>query len=267
MRGNPFAAYCKYGNNVHAMLFSNCNLFKRSFSNIGLGFSFNNELRHNLYKNSSDNHLLLSTLMVSDDKKVSMMESASSKKSLKVMIENNFEESKFYEDTKITEPPKGILIYKPRKIKVTLHEPKEPANIRSKSFNIPLGQSSRVYIFPKATRIDESGKALTEDQRECRLSEDNKDLDIFNIYTQEGCIQECKIRQAFEACGCIPWDYLTVKVCLHGKCKENKVASIFFKRIFYCRTLILFYFVMFMEIFVLKNISQMKKMKKSAIAQ
>ena len=195
------------------MSFSNCNLFKRSFTNMGVGFSFNNELRQNMYKNSSDLHLFLSTLIVNDDKKVSMMESASSQKSLKVLIENNLEESEFYEDTKNADMPKGILNLKPRKIKVTLHEPKEPANIRSNSFNIPLGQSSRVYIFPKATRIDGSGKALTEEQRECRLSEDNKELDIFNIYTQEACIQECKIRQAYEACGCIPWNYLTVKVC------------------------------------------------------
>ena len=97
-------------------------------------------------------------------------------------------------------------------IAVTLHNPREPANIRSNSFKIPLGHSTNVYITPKARQIDESGENLLEDQRGCRMNEDNKALDIFQVYTYEACMLECKIRQSYQRCGCFPWDYLVTKV-------------------------------------------------------
>ena len=122
------------------------------------------------------------------------------------MLENNFEEIENYE--------KAIdkLFLKPSSVKVTLHNPKAPANIRSKSFELPLGYSTTVYITPTAREIDQSGKELSEKQRGCRLSEDNNDLNIFKTYTQEGCLMECKIRQAFQRCDCFPWNYLVTKV-------------------------------------------------------
>ena len=43
-RGNAFAALCTYGKNAQKMLFSACDLVKRTFSNMGIGFSFNTEL-------------------------------------------------------------------------------------------------------------------------------------------------------------------------------------------------------------------------------
>ena len=194
------------------MTFSNCDLIKRSFTNVGIGFTFNNELKENLYKKADDLELLLSTYMINNDRKVSKMKSASSKQAFKILLENNVEENKFYENTKNEEDPTGQTNLKPRKIKVSLHDPREPANLRSNSFNVPLGHATRVYIYPKATEIDISGKELTESQRNCRLNEINEGLDIFNIYTNEGCIQECQIRQAFTKCGCIPWNYLPIKV-------------------------------------------------------
>ena len=34
-----------------------------------------------------------------------------------------------------------------------------------------------------------------------------KDNSMFKNYTYEGCIFECRLRNAFDAVGCIPWDY------------------------------------------------------------
>ena len=101
---------------------------------------------------------------------------------------------------------------KPTNIEVTLHNPIEPANLRSNSFKIPLGYSTKFYITPKAREIDASGKELPEEQRGCRLTEDNHDLDLFQVYTKEGCIMECKTRQAAKRCGCFPWNYLPQEV-------------------------------------------------------
>ena len=109
----------------------------------------------------------------------------------------------------------GSIMLKPINIQVSLHNPREPGNIRSKSFQIPLGHSTKVYITPKAREIDDSGKDLSEDQRGCRLSEDSEELDVHNIYSQEACHLECMIKQAYQRCGCFPWNYLiTTKVII-----------------------------------------------------
>ena len=96
---------------------------------------------------------------------------------------------------------------KPRKLKVVLHNPNEPANMISDSFDVSLGYTTIVHITPRAIEFDESGKELTEEQRQCRLATDVHDLNIFNIYTAKACMFECKLGIALERCGCIPWSY------------------------------------------------------------
>ena len=207
------------------MMFSNCDLFMRSFTSKGIGFTFNNEMSKYLYKNSLNLGTLLDIYEINGKKKVSKMFSAGSDHGLEVLIENNIEEVKRYENTKSTGCPKisgtpciknevGITKLKPNNIEMTLHNPKEPANIRIKSFKIPLGHSTIVYITPKAREIDDSGKELSEVQRGCRLTKDTQELDIFNIYTQEACLLECMIKQAHQRCGCFPWNYLTTEKVL-----------------------------------------------------
>ena len=102
-----------------------------------------------------------------------------------------------------------VTIYK-RSCVLALLEP--DISFRSKSFQIPLGQSSIVYITPTAREIDDTGKELTETQRNCRLTEENDNLNIFKPYTQEACLLECKIKEAAERCGCISWEYPSLQV-------------------------------------------------------
>ena len=97
-----------------------------------------------------------------------------------------------------------------------------------KGFEIPLGHSTKVYITPKAREIDDSGKDLTEVQRGCRLAKDSKDLDSFNIYSQESCHLECMIKQSYKRCGCFPWNYLIteqVVLDLYSNCDAPGFCS------------------------------------------
>ena len=84
--------------------------------------------------------------------------------------------------------------------------------LRSNSFSIPLGYSTIVYITPKVREIDSSAAGLQEAERGCRLSQEASDLNIFKIYTKEGCLLECKIEQAYRKCGCFPWNYPIIEV-------------------------------------------------------
>ena len=83
----------------------------------------------------------------------------------------------------------------------------DPVNIRTKSVEIPLGQATRLYFTPTAVRTDQTGRDLPEERRKCRLETENKNLDIFRQYSREACVLECQIQQAYQACGCFPWDF------------------------------------------------------------
>ena len=197
-RNNPFIALCKFEGNVDIMTFENCNLFKRSTTTQGLGYTFNGEIQEKLYKENFRSKALSQNV----DKSAFLMKFATSEPSLTVVIENNEEYT-----TKIMSDNNDDGA---KKISVSLHNPKEPSDTKfkpSSSIKIPLGHSTTFLITPKAREIDDSGKALTETERGCRLDEDTEALDIFNVYTRAGCLFECKIRYAEKKCGCTPWYY------------------------------------------------------------
>ena len=206
---------CKFEENVEVMTFENCNLFRRSFTTVGMGYTFNNEVEEKLVKEDFRN----AELSPNTAREPSYMKSTGSDSFLTVVIENNAEEVERYKNRNILSGKleKKEAAHKPNEITVSLHNPKEPADTKfvpSTSIRIPLGQSTTFFITPKAREIDDSGKELTESQRGCRLDEDTKALDIFNVYTRAGCLFECKMKYAFSKCGCTPWDY---PINMYGK--------------------------------------------------
>ena len=189
---------CKFEDSDESMTFENCNLFKRSFTTQGLGFTFNNEEESILIKEDYRKTALSENV----NRKPYLMKS---KESLTVVIENNAEEVERYEKS-----PYKRLVKKPSELFVSLHNPKEPADVKfipSTSIRIPRGYSTTFLITPKAREIDKSGKELTESRRNCRLDEEVQALDIFNVYSMTACLLECKMKYATKRCGCTPWNY------------------------------------------------------------
>ena len=158
---------------------------------------------YNLFKSNVKNP----AFFFNNVKKPVLMRSSSLKHSLRVIIENNAEEVERYEKTKTESSPEGDLTVEPTTISVSLHNPKEPADIRSHSIKIPYGHTTTVYIWPQIRKIDESGKKLTETERNCRLDEDTGELSIYNVYTRAACLFECKMKYSMGRCGCVPWNY------------------------------------------------------------
>ena len=208
-RDNPFVALCSFEDDLENLSTEDCKLFKRSFTNTGLGFTTNNQIRKKLYKQGTNVFRNQNEVYFTNKRhNLKMMKSASPKHALRLMIEYNRDEVEIYENTrKNAQNSEGELSLKPTTVKVSLHNPNEPADLRSNVFSIPLGYSTIVYVTPKARQIDDSAKDLTEVQRGCRLPERSEDLDIFNVYTKEACIFECKLKQAVRKCGCFPWNY------------------------------------------------------------
>ena len=214
---------CKFEENVEVMTFENCNLFRRSFTTVGMGYTFNNEVEEKLVKEDFRN----AELSPNTAREPSYMKSTGSDSFLTVVIENNAEEVERYKNRKILSGKleKKEAAHKPNEITVSLHNPKEPADTKfvpSTSIRIPLGQSTTFFITPKAREIDDSGKELTEIQRSCRLNENTEALSMFNVYTRTACLMECKIKYSMKKCGCSPWYFpinMTDKVnifCFHN---------------------------------------------------
>ena len=226
------------------MTYENCNLFKRSYTTTGLGFTFNQEPIDKLMKEDYRNNVF------STWKVPSAMKSTDLEHALTVVLDSNAEEVELYRNSMSEDS--DTRKHKPKEISVSLHNPKEPADtkfIPLTSTRIPLGHSTTFLISAKARQIDESGKELTELQRGCRLEEDTKDLDMFNVYTRTACLLECRMKYAMTRCGCTPWNYPINMI--RKVVRLNKIIHVF---IFFVR---MSFYVTFMEIYVLRSTLKM----------
>ena len=205
-RPNAFVAVCSFGYDLKDHVFEDCKLFSRSFTNMGIGYTANNQIARKLFK-SKHFGMKSNFIFPNDQLFPKNMTTAGSDYALRVFVENNREEVDHYENTKSLINPVGTMSLMPIERKVTLHNPMEPANLRSNSFSIPLGYSTIVYITPKVRTIDVNAIDLTESERGCRLNNGANDLKIFNAYSKESCLLECKIEKAYNKCGCFPWNY------------------------------------------------------------
>ena len=97
-----------------------CNIFKRSFSDKGFGYTFNNIQTKSMFKKLPFQNQIFS---LNKENLPVLIQSPSIKHALNVLIENNMEENNNYEYS-------GDVTKKPRSITISLHDPKEPPNLR-----------------------------------------------------------------------------------------------------------------------------------------
>ena len=199
-RLNAFVGLCRFEGRPAVMTFRTCDLFRRSFTNKGLGYSFNTEKTERLLQAGAALQTQIKTLHLSPGAEPRLMTGASPHHALTVIVENNLEEIFLYEKSLNKR-------MKPKPVAVVLHDPSQPGNILTKSLEIPLGHSSKVYITPTATVTDQTAMTLSERKRNCRLRSEAGGLKIFQLYSREACIFECQMEQAVERCGCYPWDF------------------------------------------------------------
>ena len=125
-RPNPFIALCKFEENEEfQMTFENCDLFSRSFTNRGLGFTFNNLPASDLLKRNRNINLQSETFLFNKATAPRLITSASPEHALSVVIEANREEIAKYLKSKSDFNTQGELNLKPKNILVALHDPKE----------------------------------------------------------------------------------------------------------------------------------------------
>ncbi len=66
----------------------------------------------------------------------------------------------------------------------------------------------KITVKPSVITTDEKQLLdYPEDKTKCRFSSQTKNSSIFSSYSRSGCLYECKLRQAYDRIGCVPWDY------------------------------------------------------------
>ena len=128
---------CKFGRNQDRWSFETCQKFKRSFTTSGVGYTYNNDIASHILKNP--NAANSNVFVINTNSRPVKMEISSPDNPLEVIVENNMEEVDQFKNTQTSGSSTGDLSQKPRKVKLVLHNPVEPTNIRSNSFEVPLG--------------------------------------------------------------------------------------------------------------------------------
>jgi amiloride-sensitive sodium channel len=62
----------------------------------------------------------------------------------------------------------------------------------------------KVEVMPSVTESSPNVRALSISQRQC-LFPDELRLSVFNTYTQQNCLLECRLKNIANFCGCYPY--------------------------------------------------------------
>lgn len=91
--------------------------------------------------------------------------------------------------------------------KIAIHDPMSTADLRRSGVEVEPGLVTTFLITPSQIVTSSSLKVLNEQQRQCRFHFESEKLKLFTKYTQSSCHLECQVKDAYESCKCIPWNY------------------------------------------------------------
>ena len=201
---------CYKGHNDGDKFPTKCNMFVRSFTNQGIGFTFNAESFWNLHKKTDSNILFHDVmqpfLTYENDSKIFFPTSSAISQEITLVIERpdgNVDKS-------------HVRYLESRSIKLSLHSPGSPSNMRDESTEVRPGYVTTIIIYPSYHTSTEAVHSLWNEKRNCRFPYENDGLKIYDKYSRNACLFECQISHGLKMCGCIPWDWSTVWPTLVG---------------------------------------------------
>ena len=101
-------------------------------------------------------------------------------------------------------------------VQFQIHQSKELANMIMDNNHDDLAEPLTLHngfeyfleVFPHGQVSTAEYKALSKEQRACKLENEVDGSGIFQIYTQKNCKYSCHVDIATKICGCRPWDFL-----------------------------------------------------------
>ncbi len=197
--------------------------FKRSYTNRGFGYTFNNRHFWNKHKRDNKyNEIFYRTMHPFFDEEgpdILFPKENGSPKRLSVMIQPN--------KYAIKEADRMIQEMLLPAFRIVLHDPRKPADLRTSGINVQPGYRTQISVTPSQLETSDDVKQLPIGRRNCKFNDESEGLQIFNEYSKEACLFECLLLISYAKCKCVPWNYpmanLTMEICdyLGGFCFEQ----------------------------------------------
>ena len=203
-----------------------CDKISPSFTNEGIGYSFNNANFWDMFINTSYAKTFASIMRPKGSIEKSCNHHHCKDSILYPKSSGSIHGLKLVLNSKDNSWGNKKSIFK-----IALHDPSNIADFRSSTIlEAEPGYATTVYITPTQTLTN--ARNLNEHQRDCHFKEEHEiPSQIFKSYSHIGCVFECNIKHAFERCGCIPWNYpqfnLNQTIChrLTQDCFEKEMDS------------------------------------------
>ena len=104
----------------------------------------------------------------------------------------------------------------PVSLDLQVHSAKDLANMivesnyedKSETISLQEGYEYMIDIYPHGQISTPEYKALSYQQRKCKLENEVEESGLFKIYTEKNCKYSCFVNLASEKCKCRPWDFI-----------------------------------------------------------
>ena len=207
---------CKYAGNPKQLDPKKCKLFHASFTDEGIGYTFNNVNFWNLFRKYNYSETFAEIIQpkgYTDFSHNGLYYGVKSPMSSGPAygVEMVIERHHIYDQLKNNREDT---------FKIAIHDPASIAMLSTSSVEVKPGQITTFLITPKTIEASEGLRDIHIEKKNCRFHDEVTDSDLFSIYTQNNCRYECKMRQAVQKCQCIPWDYPQFKSKQHPICNK-----------------------------------------------
>ncbi len=203
---NPLILNCLFGHSpvvnysiVSEPTFSYCNDMIRTFTNLGVGYTINPARFYDIYKKTSLMDIFCKEMVHSQSEDCKLPNKETQKPLKKIQVSGPK-----YALRLLLHIPKEEGYYSFQRL--SIHHPKSMPFVSGSTIKPIPGMHTKVVVTPRVTMTDEALSQADVSKKKCFSTQyDSNPLILFNHYSQENCIFECRLKYAKNHSGCTPW--------------------------------------------------------------
>ena len=205
-------------------------LFVRSYTNAGFGYTFNSKPFWEMSRVANDyNHAFYNTMFpfinMENKSQLHFLASIGVPKELNMVIQAN----------KYDRLELGARQERPQPLmRIALHDPGHPPDLRTRGLEVKPGYETKISFTPSRVTASQAVKDIDVALRKCKFPSESEGMEIFQEFSQSGCLFECSLRASSRRCGCVPWNYpmlaMSTKVCDYMGVYCFELASLYMRR-------------------------------------
>lgn len=214
---NPRIFGCQWlGKPQFANIFD-CNLFRRHFTNAGIGYTFNQVDFEDMFLNTTFLSMFQRIMEAkgrgqNDKSNLNFVSGGGPRRTLKIYLELSRYIDQYikFADPLLTHMG-GLPQSKYRSVaklfKIAIHDPGSVPDLRNDYIEIHPGFEYKILIAPQKIEGEDTLRGMDLERRNCRFEDEVYESRLFNRYSQSGCLLECQLKNALSRCDCLPWNY------------------------------------------------------------